>query len=140
MKTVEEITGLERPIFEDYKDQRGEDDGYEAYKDNLEGYAYNLERFIEKEENKKLGDLKILYDDLKDLKRLNDKAIDLYCDIYLMLEETLDANYYKMHKNIYNVLHDQWFDVLRQQERIIKRIINGLQNYLNKKRVGRDEN
>lgn len=139
MKTVEEITGLERPIFEDYKDQRGEDDGYEAYKDNLEGYAYNLERFIEKEENKKVGDLKILYDDLKDLKRLNDKAIDLYCDIYLMLEETLDANYYKTHKNIYDVLHDQWFDVLRQQERIIKRIINGLQNYLNKKRVGRDE-
>lgn len=56
MKTVEEITGLEKPILEDYMaDQKNypEDDMYECYVDNLDSYAYNLGKFIEREEEKK---------------------------------------------------------------------------------------
>lgn len=56
MKTVEEITGLKKPILEEYmEDQKNyqEDDMYDAYVDNLDSYAYNLGKFIEKEEAKK---------------------------------------------------------------------------------------
>lgn len=138
MKTVEDITGLEKPILEDYMaDQKNhpEDDMYDAYVDNLDSYAYNLERFIEREENKKEGDLNLLYNDLKELGRLNCKAIDLNCDIYIMLEEVLGVNFCKTNQNVYDALHEQWYDVLNRQERIIM----GLQNLINMKKTGREE-
>ncbi len=138
MKTVEEITGLEKPILEDYMaDQKNypEDDMYDTYVDNLDSYAYNLERFIEREENKKEGELNVLYNDLKELSRLNCKAIDLNGDIYLMLEETLGVNFCKTNQNVYDALHEQWYDALRRQERIINRI----EDVINRKKTGREE-
>lgn len=138
MKTAEELTGLEKPILKDYlEDQKNhpEDDMYDAYVDNLDSYAYNLERFIEKEQAKKEGYMNLLYGDLKDLEHLNNRAIDLNCDIYLMLEETLEANFYKTNQNVYDALHEQWYDVLSRQERIIM----GLQNFINMKKTGRGE-
>lgn len=138
MKTIEEITGLEKPILEDYMaDQKNhpEDDMYDAYVDNLDSYAYNLERFIERQERKKEEELNNLYSYLKELARLNIKAIDLNGDIYLMLEETSGVNFCKTNQNVYNALHEQWYDALRRQERII----NSLQNFINMKKTGRKE-
>lgn len=66
MKTVEDITGLEKPTLEDYlreQDKKPEDDCYDAYVDNLEAYAYNLGKFIERQEAKKEG---LLYGDLNE--------------------------------------------------------------------------
>ena len=138
MKTAEEITGFEKPILEDYlADQKNypEDDMYDMYVDNLDTYAYNLERFIEREETKKEDYMNLLYSDLKDIRHFNNRAIDLYCDIYLMLEETIGVNFDKSNKNIYDELHELWFDCLRRQERII----NKIQNFINMKKTGREE-
>ena len=137
MKTVEEITGIEKPILEDYMtDQKNynEDDMYECYVDDLDSYAYNLERFIESDDRKKEGYLNIIYNDLKELGMLNCKAIDLNDDIYLMLEETLGVNFCKTNKNVYDALHEQWYACLRRQERII----NCIMNLINMKKTGRE--
>ena len=126
MKTVEDITGLEKPILEEYldeQDRKPEDDAYDAYMDNLEAYACNLGNFVEEQEAKKEGYMSLLYGDLKDLESLNDRAIDLNNDIYLMLAETLkDTN-----QNIFDALHEQWYDCLSRQESIIM----ALQNFIN---------
>ena len=130
MKTVEEITGLEKPILEDYlayQKNCPEDDMYDAYVDDLDTYAYNLERFIERKEGKEEDYMNLLYSDLKDLRHFNNRAIDLYCDIYLMLEETLGVNFDKSNKNIYDALRELWHDCLRRQEHII----NTMQNLIN---------
>lgn len=129
MKTVEDITGLKIPTLEDYLSEQGrkpEDDAYGAYVDNLEAYAYNLERFIEREEAKKEGYMNLLYGDLKDLEHFNDRAIDLNYDIYLMLAEMLREE----HQNVFDALHEQWYDNLARQERIIM----ALQNFINTER------
>lgn len=129
MKTVEDITGLEKPILEDYMaDQKNhpEDDMYDAYISNLEAYAYNLERFIERQEAKKEGYMNLLYGDLKDLEHFNDRAIDLSYDIYLMLAEMLREE----HQNVFDALHEQWYDNLARQERIVM----ALQNFINAER------
>jgi hypothetical protein len=129
MKTVEDITGLKKPTFEDYlKEQKKkpEDDCYDAYVDNLEAYAYNLERFIERQEAKKEGYMNLLYGDLKDLEHFNDRAIDLNYDIYLALAEMLREE----HQNVFDALHEQWYDNLARQERIIM----ALQNFINTER------
>lgn len=134
MKTVEEITGLEIPMFEDYlkeQDRKPEDDCYNAYVDNLEAYAYNLGKFIERQEAKKECYMNLLYGDLKDLENLNDRAIDLNYDIYLMLAEMLREE----HQNAFDALHEQWYDVLARQERIIM----ALQNFINMQKTGRGE-
>ena len=138
MKTVEEITGLEKPILEDYMaDQKNypEDDMYECYVDDLDTYAHNLERFIERQEAKEEDYMNLLYSDLKDLRHFNNKAIDLHCDIYLMLEEALGVNFDKSNKNIYDAMHELWYDCLRRQEHII----NKMQNFINMKKTGREE-
>lgn len=80
--------------------------------------------------------MNLLYNNFKELQRLNWKAIDLNCDIYLMLEETLDVNFCKTNQNVYDALHEQWYDALRRQERII----NTMQNFINMKKTGRKEN
>ena len=129
MKTVEDITGLEKPILEDYMaDQKNhpEDDMYDAYISNLEAYAYNLERLIERQEAKKEGYMNLLYGDLKDLEHFNDRAIDLSYDIYLMLAEMLREE----HQNVFDALHEQWYDNLARQERIVM----ALQNFINAER------
>lgn len=131
MKTVEDITGLEIPTLEDYlneQDRKPEDDAYDAYVDNLEAYAYNLGKFIERQEAKKEGYMNLLYGDLKDLEHFNDRAIDLNYDIYLMLAEMLREE----HQNVFDALHEQWYDNLARQERIIM----GLQNIINMKKTG----
>lgn len=136
MKTIEELTGLERPILNEYLEEqvrKPEDDCYSAYMDNLEAYTSNLEEFIKKEKNKKDGYLNLLYGDLKDLEHLNNRAIDLNCDIYLMLEEALGVELCGKHRNIYDTLHEQWYDVLHHQESIIM----GLQNFINS--INREE-
>lgn len=130
MKTVKEITGLEMPKFEEYleeQERNGEGDCYDAYISNLEAYAFSLENYITKEEQKKEGNINIIYNDLKDIGELNERAINLNCDIYLMLEEALGVNFCKTNQNIYDAVHEQWYDVLHKQERIIM----GLQNCLN---------
>lgn len=130
MKTVEDITGLKKPTFEDYlKEQKKkpDDDCYDAYVDNLEAYAYNLERFIERQEVKKEGYINLLYGDLKDLENFNDRAIDLNYDIYLMLAEMLREE----NQNVFDALHEQLYDNLARQEHIIM----GLQNFINAERV-----
>lgn len=134
MKTVEDITGLEIPTLEDYldeQDRKPEDDAYDAYVDNLEAYAYNLGKFIERQEVKKEGYITLLYGDLEDLLNLNDRAMDLNCDIYLMLTEMLKEE----HQNVFDALHEQGYDCLSRQERIIM----GLQNLINMKKTGREE-
>lgn len=138
MKTVEDITGLKIPTLEEHldgQDRKFEDDAYDAYVDNLESYAYNLGKFVEKQEAKKECYMNLLYGDLKDLEHFNDRAIDLNCDIYLMLEEMLGVNFCKTNQNIYDALHEQWYDVLNRQERIIM----GLQDFINAERTGRGE-
>lgn len=138
MRTAEEITGLEKPILEDYMaDQKNhpEDDMYDAYVSNIEAYAYNLERFIEREEEKKKGNLSIINDDLREIARLNSDAIDLNCDIYLMLEQTLGANFYEDYQSIYDALHQQWYDTLHNQERMLMT----LQNIVYKQLIGKEE-
>lgn len=132
MKTIEELTGLERPSLVDYLDEH--DRALDAFTDSLGVYATNLEQYILKEENKKDGYLSLLYGDLKDLEHLNNRAIDLNCDIYLMLEEALGVELCGKHRNIYDTLHEQWYDVLHHQENII----NGLQNFINS--MNRKEN
>lgn len=67
-----------------------------------------------------------LFNEVKELGRLNDKAIDLNCDIYMMLEETLGVNFYEDNKNIADALHEQWYDVLHRQERIINALLNDI--------------
>lgn len=134
MKTVEDITGLEIPTLEDYldeQDRKPEDDAYDAYVDNLEAYAYNLGKFIERQEAKKEGYITLLYGDLEDLLNLNDRTMDLNCDIYLMLTEMLKEE----HQNVFDALHELWYDCLSRQERIIM----GLQNLINMKKTGREE-
>lgn len=131
MKTVEDITGLKIPMFEDYlkeQDRKPEDDAYDAYVDNLEAYAYNLGKFIERQEVKKEGYAKLIYGDLKDLENLNDRAIDLNYDIYLMLAEMLREE----NQNVFDALHEQWYDCLNRQERIIM----ALQNFINMQKTG----
>lgn len=135
MKTVEDITGLEKPILEEYMEEqkyRAEDDMYDTYVDNLDSYAYNLGRFIEKQEQKKEGELNLLYNDLKEIAELNSKAIDLNCDIYLALEETLGVNFCDSNKNIYDALHQQWYDILHRQEGMLMT----LENLVFKKMMG----
>lgn len=130
MKTIEELTGLERPILNEYLEEQArtpEDDAFDAYMSNLEAYTSNLEAYIENEEAKKDGYIKLLYGDLKDLEHFNERAIDLNCDIYLMLEEALGVDLCGKHRNIYDTLHEQWYDVLHHNENII----NGLQNFIN---------
>lgn len=130
MKTVEDITGLEIPTLEDYlneQDRKPEDDAYDAYVDNLEAYAYNLGKFIERQEAKKEGYMNLLYGGLKDLEHFNDRAIYLNCDIYLMLAEMLREE----HQNVFDALHEQWYDNLARQERIIM----GLQSIINMKKT-----
>lgn len=133
MKTIKEITGLERPLFELHldaqKDKERVYDDFDEYVANLDAYALSLENYIKQEEQKKEGDINILYNNLKDLEKLNGRAIDLNCDVYLKLEEALGVNYDKTNKSIYDALHEQWYDVLKGQERIIMR----LQNYINSK-------
>ncbi len=109
---------------------------HECYVDNLDSYSYNLERFIERQEAKKEDYMNLLYSDLKDLRHFNNRAIDLYCNIYLMLEEALGVNFDKSNKNIYDALHELWYDCLRRQEHII----NTMQNFINMKKKGREEN
>lgn len=131
MKTVEDITGLKIPTLEEYldgQDRKLEDDAYDAYVDNLEAYAYNLGKFVEKQEAKKECYMNLLYGDLKDLENLNDRAIDLNCDIYLMLAEMLREE----HQNVFDALHEQWYDCLSRQERIIM----DLQNFINTQKTG----
>ena len=125
MKTVKDLTGLERPSLVDYLDEH--DRALDAFTDSLGVYATNLEQFILNEEAKKQGYIKLLYGDLKDLEHLNERAIDLNCDLYIMLEEALGVNFCKDNKNIWDTLHEQWYDVLHHQENII----NGLQNFIN---------
>lgn len=130
MKTIEELTGLKRPCLVEYLEEQkrnNEDDALDAYAYNLGMYATKLEQFIEKQEKKKEGYMSLLYGDLKDLEHLNNRAIDLNCDIYLMLEEALVVELCGKHRNIYDTLHEQWYDVLHHQENII----NGLQNFIN---------
>ena len=93
--------------------------------DNLEAYAYNLERFIERR-SKKESYMNLLYGDLKDLEHFNDRAIDLNYDIYLILAEMLREE----HQNVFDALHEQWYDNLARQERIIM----ALQNFINAER------
>lgn len=134
MKTVEEITGLKIPMFEDYlkeQKEKPEDDYYDAYVDNLEAYAYNLGKFIERQEAKKECYTNLLYGDLKDMENLNDRAIDLNCDIYLMLAEMLREE----HQSVFDALHEQWYDCLSRQECIIM----ALQSFINAERTGRGE-
>lgn len=125
MKTVKDITGLERPSLVDYLDEH--DRALDAFTDSLGVYATSLEQYILNEEAKKQGYIKLLYGDLKDLEHLNNRAIDLNCDLYIMLEEALGVNFSKDNKNIWDTLHEQWYDVLHHQENII----NGLQNFIN---------
>ena len=134
MKTVEDITGLKIPTLEEYldgQDRKSENDAYDAYVDNLESYAYNLGKFVEKQEAKKECYMNLLCGDLKDLESLNDRAIDLNCDIYLMLAEMLREE----HQNVFDTLHEQWYDCLSRQERIIM----DLQKFINAERTGRGE-
>lgn len=138
MKTIKDITGLEKPDLKEYLEEqvrKPEDDCYSAYMDNLEAYTSNLEQFILNEEAKKQGYIKLLYGDLKDLGHLNERAIDLNCDLYIMLEEALGVNFYKDNKKIWDTLHEQWYDNLHRQERIIM----GLQNFINMEKTGRGE-
>ena len=137
MKTVKDLTGLEKPVLKDYLEEQvrtPEDNAFDAYVDNLEAYASNLEAYIENEEAKKEGYINLLYGDLKDLEHLNNRAINLNCDLYIMLEEALGVNFSKDNKNIWDTLHEQWYDVLHHQENII----NGLQNFINS--MNRKEN
>lgn len=134
MKTVEDITGLKKPRLEDYlkeQNKNHEDDCYDAYVGNLEAYAYNLGKFVEIQEAKKECYMNLLYDDLKDLENLNDRAIDLNCDIYFMLAKMLREE----HQNVFDALHEQWYDCLSRQERIIM----ALQNFINTERTGKGE-
>lgn len=142
MRTVKEITGLQKPILEDYiemQSRKPKDDCYEAYMGNLEAYAYNLEKFIEREEAKKEGYMSLLKGDLKDLEGLNNRAIDLNYDIYLMLADSQARECLKsegaFNQRVFDALHEQWYDVLEKQERIIM----GLQNFINMKKTGRGE-
>lgn len=131
MKTVEDITGLKIPTLEEYLDEQGrkpEDDCYDAYVDNLEAYVHNLGDFIKKQEAKKESYMNLLYSDLKDLENLNDRAIDLNYDIYLMLAEMLREE----NQNVFDALHEQWYDCLSRQERIIM----ALQNLINMQKTG----
>ena len=131
MKTVEDITGLKMPVYDDYleeQERKPEDDYYDAYVDNLEAYAHNLGDFIERQEAKKEGYMNLIYGDLNDLEHLNDRAIDLNYDIYLMLAEMLREE----NQNVFDALHEQWYDVLSRQERIIM----ALQNFINMQRTG----
>ena len=73
----------------------------------------------------------ILYSNLKELESLNDRAIDLNFDIYLMLAEMLKEE----HQNVFDALHEQWYDVLDKQERIIMTLLN----LLNAERTGKGE-
>lgn len=141
MRTVKEITGLQKPILEEYiemQSKKPEDDCYEAYIDNLEAYAYNLEKFIERDEAKKECYMSLLKGDLKDLEHLNDRAIDLNYDIYLMLADSQTKECLKsegaFNQRVFDTLHEQWYDVLEKQERIIM----GLQNFINMQKTGRE--
>ncbi len=133
MKTVEEITGLERPNLVDYLDEH--DRALDAFTDNLGAYATKLEWYIEKEEKKKDGYMSLLYGDLKDLEALNNRAIDLNNDIYLELENYSNGVSAEKCEHVCNMLKEQCYDALNHQERIIM----ALQNLINMKRTGREE-
>lgn len=133
MKTIEELTGLERPSLVDYLDEH--DRALDAFTDSLGVYATNLEQYILKEENKKDGYLNLLYGDLKDLEALNTRAIDLNNDMYLELENYSNGLCAEKCEQVCNMLMEQWYDALNHQERIIM----ALQNLINMKRTGREE-
>lgn len=135
MKTIKEITGLEFPKYEAHVGSTEIDD-LSAYVANLEAYAFSLESYITKEEQKKeggkmdakekkrIGDLNIIYNDLKDIADLNTRAIDLNNNMYIML-----ADNPRMYtdEEVLDVLREQWYDVLHRQEQIIM----NLQSYVN---------
>lgn len=132
MKTIKEITGLEFPEYEVHVGSTEIDD-LSAYVANLEAYAFSLESYITKEEQKKeggkmdakekkrIGDLNIIYNDLKDIADLNTRAIDLNNNMYIMLARMYTD------EAVLDVLREQWYDVLHRQEQIIM----NLQSYVN---------
>lgn len=138
MKTVKDITGLERPILKEYLEEQArtpEDGAFDAYTSNLGAYTSNLEQFILKEEKKKEGYMSLLYGDLKDLEHLNNRAIDLNNDMYLELENYSNGLCAEKCEQVCNMLMEQWYDALNHQEKIIM----ALQNLINMKRTGREE-
>lgn len=148
MKTIKELTGLEMPKFEEYleeQERNGEDDCYDAYIANLEAYAFSLENYIMVEERKKeggkmdakekkrIGDLNIIYNDLKDIADLNTRAIDLNNNMYIMLA---DSPRVYTDEAVINVLREQWYDALHRQEQIIM----NLQSYINSRIKDKEQN
>lgn len=133
MKTIEELTGFERPSLVDYLDEH--DRALDAFTDSLGVYATNIEQYILKEEKKKEGYMSLLYGDLKDLEHLNNRATDLNNDMYLELENYSNGVCAEKCEQVCNMLMEQWYDALKHQERIIM----ALQNLINMKKTGREE-
>lgn len=135
MNEIKELTGLEFPKYEVHVGS-AETDDLSAYVANLEAYAFGLENYIMVEEQKKeggkmdakekkrIGDLNIIYNDLKDIADLNTRAIDLNNNMYIMLA---DSPRVYTDGAVLDVLREQWYDVLHRQEQIIM----NLQSYVN---------
>lgn len=135
MNEIKELTGLEFPKYEVHVGS-AEIDDLSAYVASLEAYAFGLENYIMVEEQKKeggkmdakekkrIGDLNIIYNNLKDIANLNSRAIDLNNNMYIMLA---DSPRVYTDEAVINVLRGQWYDVLHRQEQIIM----NLQSYVN---------
>ncbi len=126
-KKIEEITGLKKPTQEDFRFPISENDEELMinYAYGLLDYAEDLERYIEQSEERKEKVLEFVENELDEAYILNKKATDLNNDATLLLEEyDPTQDWVNQNSKLFNVLHEQWYNVLLKQGKVL----NGLHN------------
>ena len=122
MEKIEKITGFKKPTMEDYRFPISENDEelMTNYAYGLLDYAEELERYIEKSEERKEKVLEFVENELDEAYILNKKATDLNNDATLLLEEYDPMqDWVNQNSKLFNVLHEQWYNVLLKQRKVL---------------------
>lgn len=131
MKTVEEITGLKKPTMEDYSFPISENDEdlMSNYCYGALDYAEELERYIEKAEERNSKIFEHLQNEIKEIYKLNEKATDLNNEATALLEAyDPTQDHVAQHSKMFNTLHEQWWNTLLRQSKRLNGLINDFKN------------
>lgn len=131
MEKIEKITGFKKPTQEDFRFPISENDEelMTNYAYGLLDYAEDLERYIERteERSKKINDY--LFNEIKEIYKLNEKATDLNNEATALLEAyDPTQDHVAQHSKMFNTLHEQWWNTLLRQSKRLNGLINDFKN------------
>lgn len=130
-KKIEEITGLKKPTQEDFRFPISENDEELMinYAYGLLDYAEDLERYIEKTEDRNSKIFEYIKNRITEAYELSEKATDLNNEVTSLLESYDPCqDHVKQHCRMFNTLHDQWWNALLRQNKILRGLLTSFGN------------